>query len=148
MSSMDCPREQCELSASFLICASSESDYSYWHVLSLLYVLQMWFFVTFASSFFYKSYSSLFTLTPLLPHFSPCGSPLCPLCPDLSFSLSQTHSCTCLHSLGPHTVIFNPFITSHLSSLFVSHTLYFPSCYFLSPSVFCVSRTLTVTQIY
>lgn len=81
---------------------------------------------------------------PLLPLWLPIMSSL-----SRSFILSFSKSFLYLSALSRASYRhLNPFITSHLSFLFVSHSLYFPSCYFLSPSVFCVSRTLTVTQIF
>lgn len=119
------------------IYASSKSDYSYWHVLSVLYILLLWlFFVT-------KPYSSeqyLFTLlhfaSPLsiLPLWFPTMSS-----PPLSFILSFLNSISYLSTLSVF-ITFNvllhhltPFIPHCLSHSLIS-LLFFPS-----PSLFSVS---------
>lgn len=111
------------------------------------------FFFPSLSLFFKPNFSEhyLFTLfhfaSPLsiLPLWLPITSSLHL---DLLFSLSPTHSPVFLSTL-PFLITFifplhhlTPFIPHRLSHPFIS------PLFFSSPSVFCVSRTLMVTQIF
>lgn len=90
---------------------------------------------------------SLYSILLPLCQFSPCGSPSCSLHLDHLFSLSPPHSRLSVYALVPHHPHFPPSssFTFHPSlSLSPLHT---PPV-FPFPSVFCVSRTLMVTQIF
>lgn len=121
---------------------SSKSVFSHWHVHPLLYILLTWVFFPILCHFFFPHSSEhyLFTLFHFVSPLSilPLWFPIL-FSPPWSLILSFSNSLNCLSvcDLVPHHLHFPPSSSSRLSSLIVSLTPLFPSCFFLSLCFLC-----------